>query len=173
MYESYPRKKHISYRTFCDIIKTFNKKCTERIIEEDAVLDMGFDLGNIMKVEHKLMPRIGTTNGNLRASINWPASHQKKKDIIARGGTPLQMIKDENGKILGDNGGEEWMIYYTDNKSVRLVWRRYSYIDTDGFEVFPVRKCRRYHYKPADDFKKAVAKKFRENIEEDDLQIRF
>ena len=62
----------------------------------------------------KMKRRVRETEfGTLKATIDWPSSNKLKKEIIARGETPYEAIRDELGNKIGDNGGVEWLCYYT------------------------------------------------------------
>lgn len=74
-----------------------------------------------------VMPGIGTLgiytslNQFKRPKINSAESLKLRQQIIKEGKIPFSPIKDENGKNIGDNGGEPWYVYYTND--IICAWR--------------------------------------------------
>lgn len=91
---------------FKEIIYRFNTKISDEIIYKGYVFRPGFGIGNtrIKKVR---------TDTRVKKRINWDESNKLKKVIIARGGIPYKVTeRDELGKIVADNGGEKWFVYF-------------------------------------------------------------
>lgn len=123
MYKEY-YKGNLDSKSYKQFLYAFNKEVFKRILNNNEVLRLPFKLGIIEVFEYDRKFRRSKVNNKIVTSINWMSSKMKKKEIIERGGTPLEMIKDENGKILGDNGGEEWMIYNTSDKVRKIGWNK-------------------------------------------------
>lgn len=97
----------ISIEIYKYVIKTFNKRIVEKILE-----GYKFNLGaNLGFIAIKRLKR----NHN-RLSINWGASKKLKKEIIERGGIPY------NKETAPD--GEKWFVYYTDDYKHLWFWKR-------------------------------------------------
>lgn len=111
------------YRLF---LITFNE------LIADAIIHKGYEynfLGGISSIFIKRKKRYfkddkaeGLTTVHNNRVVNWGESNKKKKEIIARGGTPYQAVKDGNFNILSDNGGEKWLVYFEDDYSFWVAW---------------------------------------------------
>lgn len=105
IYKEYLEKtgdKSISRGDFAKIIYAFNKKIAQAIIEKGYVFNMFASTLLSIMLKRRNFERMAAKFGE---------SNKKKQEIIDRGGTPLEYYKDEEGNIIGDNGGEAWMIY--------------------------------------------------------------
>jgi hypothetical protein len=55
--------------------------------------------------------------------VNWEESFERKKRLIAENVPLYELVRDEEGKVIGDNGGVQWL-----DKSLRdipwIVWNR-------------------------------------------------
>lgn len=99
---------------FKEIIYRFNSKISEEIIYKGYIFRPGFGIGNtrIKKVK---------TDLRVKKRINWCESNKSKKEIIAKGGLPFKVtLRDDLGKILEDNGGEKWFVYF--NTDFDYLW---------------------------------------------------
>lgn len=101
----------LDYATYKAIIAQHNKEIAKLIIE------VGFEYitihSDIRVVRNKRHIAINE-EGNIRGAIDWFASKQLKQKFIEEGKLPYESYKDENGKVTGDNGGEKWLVYRTD-----------------------------------------------------------
>ena len=141
---------NLDYKTFKDIISRFNKKVISKIIEENGILNMDYKLGSIFveMFERKIRE---SKEGEVYTNINWGASNKKKAEIIARGGTPYEVLeRDDNYNIIKDNGGEKWQIYHTDPYCYRFIWTQYKTQFNDTVK-YPLRKIRAYIFKVTKD----------------------
>jgi hypothetical protein len=99
---------------FKEIIYRFNTKLSDEIIYRGYIFRPGFGIGNtrIKKVR---------TDLRVKKRINWCESNKIKKEIIARGGIPFKVtLRDDLGKIVEDNGGEKWFVYF--NTDFDYLW---------------------------------------------------
>ncbi len=119
------------------IIANFNKLISEEILKGET-FNLGFKLGNIRiqkksrykgHLEEREKEYLSTHESiykpHVYKVINWGESNKLKKKIIERGGIPYKAIRDENGVKTGDNGGEQWMIYFTTDYSYWWKWDKF------------------------------------------------
>lgn len=90
----------ISYKKYSFILKRFNDLLIDKLIE-GYKFHPGFNIGAIYIKQKKQSDN----------AINWKASNEKKAELIANGKLPLKKYKDDEGNIIGDNGGEEWIVF--------------------------------------------------------------
>ena len=62
--------------------------------------------------------------------INWAESFKLKQQIIDEGKIPYQAFRDENGQIVGDNGGLKWFVGYGNDYSYLWRWKRQRHLKT-------------------------------------------
>jgi len=94
----------ISWPTFKRILEEFNVGLSDLIVEK----------GHRFKVSGIGTFRIARRKRRGTSRVDYNATRLKKKEILARGGTPYEVTeRDENGKILGDNGGERYLVTFT------------------------------------------------------------
>ena len=77
---------------------------------------------------------------------------KEKQRIIDEGGTPYESIKDENGKVIGDNGGEHYFVYLTDDtyywlnlghdRKLKVGINKYKFIPFRSFNYRRQRKIK-------------------------------
>lgn len=100
-------RKEYKNRTFnteqeiTEITNYINQRVVEEALKNNPVSLTGL---GVFRVRKKL---------RINASIDWGTTNKLKKEILARGGT-LYKQWEEDGKIV-NNGGEEYLAYYTDN----------------------------------------------------------
>jgi len=163
-------KEELSYPIYTSIIKMHNKEVMKQIIIDNKYFNMGFQLGNIMAIERD--NKIKTSkNGRLYTSINWFESNKKREELISKGVTPLKMEKDEQGKIISDNGGEEWLIYtLLENKPV-FYWSRYR-VKRNNKDYYPLQFIRNYQLRfVPKNIKMLYSAFFNDNIRYDKLGL--
>lgn len=90
-----------------DIFKTicykFNNKISDEILYKGYTYHLGAGLGRI-KIRKHITKKV---------RINWFESNKKRKEIEDRGGLPYAVtLRDENNKMLENNGGEFWYVYH-------------------------------------------------------------
>lgn len=122
----------LTYAQFTLILREFNKRFRDYIIETGAPLSFGGAMGNIKIVLKERRPR-KNTNGELKYAINWGASLKLKKEIIARGGTPY------NEETAPD--GEKYIVYMTEGWVPYIKWVQSQYYLPDH-----KKKVQRYPY---------------------------
>ena len=62
----------------------------------------------------------GNTGPGKITNINFNATMKRKKELIAEGKTPYEPIRDEDGNIIGDNGGEKYFQFFTEDSYFHL-----------------------------------------------------
>lgn len=89
---------------------------------EDAILNQGYcytwgsGIGHIKIIRKERNHRTPV--------VNWGESNKLKEQLIAEGKLPYKAIKDETGKKIGDNGGEPWFVYFTNDVDYWWGWNR-------------------------------------------------
>lgn len=99
-------RRKVPYKVWFRVIKQFNTRISKAIIEEGYELHMGYGLTYI-----RIQKRI-----RKNPEIDNPASFQKRKEIVARGGIPY------NEKTHPD--GEKWRCYRTDRYKYEWYWSK-------------------------------------------------
>lgn len=105
-------RKRIPFKEYKTILDAGMERLSKAIVESNA------------KVYFPYIGSLGVTiekNRFKRKSINMVESRKLREAIIADGGKPLKYEKDAKGNIIGDNGGEEWLIYYYN--PIICAWR--------------------------------------------------
>lgn len=99
-----------------------NKKEYETIIfafidllKDKILLDQYLFCGGIFNLNLTRKPR---NFENKRTDFG--ASKKAKEAVIARGGIPYKSIRNEEGRIIGNNGGESYLIYHTDDSYIKI-----------------------------------------------------
>ncbi len=100
---------------FNDALNSFN----ETLIKDELLKGEVFRIPMLGMIFVIKKPR----NKNIDV-INWPASNKYKAQLIEEGKLPKENYKDNKGNILGDNGGIDWLIKFTDDFSYWLFWKR-------------------------------------------------
>lgn len=140
----------INYKEFKVIIENMNKKVCIDIIEGKS-LKLGYNLGYIYIKEFKRKFKI-SENGKYNTRKNWGESKRRKKQLLSEGRLPIKYYKDETGKIVGNNGGEEWIIYYTEDNILRFSWWKMIINNITTNKKFnPLKNISTYLFKPTKD----------------------
>lgn len=110
----------LAYFAFRDLIFAYQKAMIDECIStgNDWWFRGGLGVLQIARVKRKFKVK---EDGTLNAAIDWGATNKLKKDIIAKGGTPLEVYKNEKGEKIGDNGGTPYLCYHT--SSDYYIWR--------------------------------------------------
>lgn len=160
----------IDLKTFKAILEDFNIGMLNLAIEGvDFNLGHGLGILNVAKIKRK---RYVDEEGNAKLTVAWNRSMIRKREIMAAGGTPFKSFRDENRKVIGDNGGEKWYQYYTDPWYMRWFWSKITFIPKDAtskkkFLVSPNLKF--YNFIPCVAMRSLIAKITQENK---DLKIK-
>lgn len=109
-------------------LRSFNQKLGDALVEKGYEFSFGSGVGSIrvkgVEIDH-----------SKRKEINWGESNKRKKEILARGGVPKKAERDENLKIIGDNGGEEWLVFFTRDINYWLYWNK-AYAQVDNLTYY-------------------------------------
>lgn len=108
-----------SYPIFADVLKIFNAEIGEQLKLNGYHFTIGGGLGSLQVV---------SIFGN--EGINWAESFKLKQQIIDEGKIPYQAFRDENGQIVGDNGGIKWFVGYGNDYSYLWRWKRQRHLKT-------------------------------------------
>lgn len=106
------------------VLRTFNQMAVDKMIKEGFIWRIGHRLSHI-RIKKKTITARTAKNGEIKPRINWGESNKLKKALIAKGKLPLKAKYDKNNKRIGDNGGEPWLIYITDDYNTWWYWDRY------------------------------------------------
>lgn len=114
----------VGYQVYKEIIYKFNGKLSEQIISKGYRFELGYSLGYITIKKVNCMYN---KNGSLRTKkrVDWGESNKLKKRIIEDGNLPYKVLnRDENGKIVEDNGGLKYILYH--EKEWDYLWHWYK-----------------------------------------------
>lgn len=128
VYKDFVKKNNISdkefpYKVYNKLIRIFNKEVMKQVIIDGKTFNMSHLLGTIQAIEVERKIKI-SKNGKPYTSINWNESKKLKQKIINEGGTPLEVIKDDKGNIIDDNGGKQWYVYDLSPTKPDFYWNR-------------------------------------------------
>lgn len=56
--------------------------------------------------------------------LNYKATKDKKQQLIDEGRLPFEEIKDEDGNVIGNNGGEDYRVFFTEDTYYKFKWNR-------------------------------------------------
>lgn len=127
----------LEYSLFKKIIDDFHKTIVERCLEGETFAAPS-SVGVFKIFKRKRIFKI-KEDGKLQATVNWGESKKRKKELEEKGVLLYKPIYDDLGNIVGDNGGEKWIVYKT-NKWV-YFWQRIANIYlSNGM---------RFHFKPS------------------------
>src|SRR5690606_4150797 len=108
----------ISYEAFKELIFAYNKAMIQECIDTGNEWYLHGQLG-LIKISKIRRKSSVTEDGQIKSRVNMPASLKFREELKARGELPLENYKDEEGKIIGNNGGIPWYVYYTDDTFYR------------------------------------------------------
>lgn len=120
-------KKIKVFKVYAFVLNNFNKLISNEILKGES-FNLGYRLGTIRiqkKKRYKGSEKVESFDPHNYKVVNWGESNKLRKEIEAKGLIPYKSIKDENGKIIGNNGGVEWMIYFTDDFSYWWYWQKF------------------------------------------------
>lgn len=155
---------------FIKVVKEYNKKIAEAILQGHTI-KMFHGLGTL-NIKEKTRMFKKDINGNYLFPVSYFKSMQKKKEIIERGGVPFKGIKDENNRIIGNNGGEHWLVYHTDMLSYKWHWTKSIAMTAkygSKFRTFFFAYVSVFSFKPIRDLKRAIGK----GMTKDEMRILF
>lgn len=113
MYRFYRKEKGtLSYDTFKSIIAENHKELSKLIIGGYRY-EIPHKVG-LIEIIRGIRRIFINKNGNVHGGVNWKASNQLKQEIIDRGGLLYKAKIDKDLNVISDNGGEKWLVYYTD-----------------------------------------------------------
>lgn len=114
LYKYYRNNKGtLSYDLFKEIVSLFNQRLSERI-NRGYGFKMPYNLFKLEAVRATRLIKKSKKSGKLLLAVNWGESNKIKAEILSRGGFLYEEYQDEQGVKIGDNGGEEWLVYHTD-----------------------------------------------------------
>lgn len=141
------KKRNQTYKVYKFIIGEFNKKTSIEILNGES-LNLGFRLGSIRiqkKRRYKGDENVESFDPHNYKVVNLGESNKFKQELIDKGFIPYKAIKDENGKVIGDNGGHKWLIYFTDDFSYWWYWNKHN---KDVNKAVGVRNVKKYSFLP-------------------------
>lgn len=98
----------------------------------------------------KVIPRTPS-----KAHIDYGASFKQKQALIDEGKLPLKHYRDKDNNIVGDNGGEEWMVFRTDSSYRLCKWvKKWQYAKNRNTRFFSFRAAGGRH---PEAFKKKIS----------------
>lgn len=104
-YRAFKEMDKIGPREYSKILSIIFKDIIEQMVYQARGYEMFMGLYmRVLKCERKFSKPV----------VNHPESNRNKRAILEGGGVPFETIKDDKGFVVGDNGGEKWLVYYTD-----------------------------------------------------------
>lgn len=104
IYKTFLLKDKISYKDFDSNIKRILKLIRDQMIDGEKIATP-FGTLSIKEKERSFH----------KPSINIVESMIEKKRLIDNGEKPYEVIKNSEGKIIGDNGGEKYFRYFMED----------------------------------------------------------
>lgn len=124
------RKLLITYKIQFDLFEAllgaYNVEAAHLILSEGyKTFSFGFKTGNIYIKKKKRYFGEGFEGLPINSKVpDWGESNKIKAEIIARGGTPYKAIKNSRDEIIGDNGGEKWIVYHISDYVCWWWWNK-------------------------------------------------
>lgn len=111
----------IAYKVFKEITYKFNCKISDEIVYKGYALNLGYGLGHIrVKKINCFLNKDGSPRTKKR--INWGESNKLKKEIIEKEGLPYKVTERNERKIIADNGGIPWFVYFNNEWDYLWYW---------------------------------------------------
>ena len=120
-YKTFPLKHKLTYEEFNEIVKSTMLKARGLIVDGEQIQT---PLGVIKVKERK--------HNFHNPSVNPIATKIKRDKILAEGGTIYKPVRNENGEIVGDNGGEKYLCFSTADSFHYVTTGVNRYIDIEG-----------------------------------------
>lgn len=151
----------ISFAQFKLIINEMNNRVCDEVVN-DKILILSPKLGHLrIRIDNR---HITLKEGSkLHTGVDHNATRELKKQIISEGKIPFEVIRDEKGKIVGNNGGVEWLVYHTQPIVACWSWFKKSF-DPLGKQLYQLQNLSCYHFKVSFDNKKKLNKMMVENF---------
>lgn len=127
----------VSYQVFKKILDSYFKKVTDACVDEGLGLNFRSNLGFLCVHQYIREPKL-KENGNISAFVNWKESNSLKQSIIDKGGIPLEVYKDNKGNIIGNNGGEAWLVYFTNTNFFKWLYTPNLYLKGHANVTFKI-----------------------------------
>ena len=95
--------KRLPFKIFKLVLKKFNLKLSEQLVNNEYKFEMGYGLGNLFLAHlHIKTP-----------SPNWGESYKKKQEIVEAGNIPYYKVDEEEALKRGeDYKGVKWLVNY-------------------------------------------------------------
>jgi hypothetical protein len=101
------------FEVYKDILNTFNETISDEIVYKGYTFNLPFNLSDI-KITKVDCSKYGK-------KIDWNATNKKKKEILDKGGILYKVTeRDDKFKIIKDNGGEKYIVYF--DKDFDYLW---------------------------------------------------
>jgi len=117
------------------IIKRFNYLILDKIIE-GGKLHLGDGSAILIKAKRRKYDK---------KLVNWHESNEFKRQLLAEGLVPYKATKDEEGVIIGSNGGIPWLHYFTDPIRTMIHWEANRCITTNSHKYRFSPTCKSTH----------------------------
>lgn len=121
------------------VIRDFWKEISKAILKGGS---LSFGIGQFFIAENKRTIKL-SKEGNIINNINWGASNKRKQELLNQGKIPFEATRDMFNEITGDNGGEPWLIYFTNDSFFSWVWNKNEYLKNFNHYKFRICKANR------------------------------
>jgi len=106
----------LSKKEFRTVLFTMNREAMKLAIIENVPITFG----RAGLIVIKYIDR--ESSNKSKVLPDWKESNKNKANIIAKGGIPFKSIKDDKGKVIGDNGGEKWLATHISKSTFYIDW---------------------------------------------------
>lgn len=122
---------------FVKLLKLWNKSIRKEIVKGYSIY-FGYNVGEIYLRRVFTKPDTGLLDGNVTGNsfINWKESKIKKDEILARGGTLYEVIRDEKGVKIGDNGGEKYLVIQPQLERYYVSWKKTPSSRITNYQIY-------------------------------------
>ncbi|HNQ21194.1 MAG TPA: hypothetical protein PKI46_09055 [Bacteroidales bacterium] len=101
-----------------NILCYFNNSISDVILSKGYTYKPGSQLG-VIKIKKVLCDK------RVKRNIDWNESNKRRKELEAEGKIPYKVTeRDENRKIVSDNGGVPWFVYFTGDFDYLWHWSK-------------------------------------------------
>jgi len=140
-YKTFNFNNTLTYGEYFKLVTSLLKKMSDIVLEGDKI-QLPFGILTILK-KH---------NDFIKTGINFNASMKEKQRIIDNGGIPFEVVKNEKGETIRDNGGEKYFVYLTDDtyfwlnigheRKLKVGKHKYKFIPFRSFNYRRQRKLK-------------------------------